>query len=188
MALHMFVHTSSDLAYAISANPAVLQLPLVTTLDVILARGLLAFVTDALVAVILLVGFDAFGVGAAPHYFLGVLLALGVCWLLGMACGILNAVINVFFKSWDKFWVQLMRILYFISGIFYVPETMPDWVRNILAWNPILQAIDWFRVSFFEGYHPYWLDRSGLALLALLTFVLALAVERALRPRLYEPS
>lgn len=184
---HMFVHTSSDLAFAISGNVAVLQLPLVTTLDVILARGLLEFATDAVVAVILLVGFNVFGIGAVPHHFLGVVLALVVVWLFGMGCGILNAVINVFFKSWDKFWVQLMRILYFVSGIFYVPETMPDWVRNTLVWNPILQAVDWFRINFFEGYRPYWLDRAGLALLALLTFLLALALERVLRPKLYEP-
>jgi ABC-type polysaccharide/polyol phosphate export permease/predicted Zn-dependent protease len=184
---HMFVHTSSDLAYAISSNAAVLQLPLVTTLDVILARGLLEFITDAAVAVILLGAFTAFGIGAVPHHFIGVALVLGVVWLFGMGCGILNAVINVFFKSWEKIWAQLMRILYFVSGIFYVPMMMPDWARNILVWNPILQAVDWFRVNFFEGYKPYWLDRGGLALLALLTFLLALALERALRPRLYEP-
>jgi capsular polysaccharide transport system permease protein len=184
---HMFVHTSSNLTYAISGNAAVLQLPSVTTLDVILARGLLELVTDAVVAVILLAAFTAFGIGAVPHHFLEVATALAIIWLFGMGCGTVNAVINVFFKSWDKIWAQLMRILYFTSGIFYVPAMMPDWVRHILVWNPVLQGVDWFRTSFFVGYAPYWLDRGGLALLALSTFLLGLALERALRPRLYEP-
>ncbi|HVH77313.1 MAG TPA: ABC transporter permease [Stellaceae bacterium] len=185
---HMFVHTSSNLAYAISGSAALLQLPLVTTLDLVIARGLVEFVTDALVAVILLVGFSAFGLHARPHDLLGVAAALIASWLFGCGCGVVNAVVNRFVKSWDKIWVQLTRVLYFASGIFYVPAMMPDWIRGILVWNPVLQAVEWFRGSFFEGYAPHWLDRSYLAGLALLSLLLGLALERRLRPRLFEPS
>ena len=37
-------------------------------------------------------------------------------------------------------------------------------MRDILAWNPILHAVDWFRSSFFAEYEPHWLDRSYLAI------------------------
>ncbi|HEV2301739.1 MAG TPA: tetratricopeptide repeat protein [Stellaceae bacterium] len=185
---HMFVHTSSNLAYAISGSAALLQLPLVTTLDLVIARGLVEFVTDALVAVILLVGLSAFGLHARPHDLFGIGAALIASWLLGCGCGIVNAVVNRFVKSWDKIWVQLARVLYFTSGIFYVPAMMPDRIRDILVWNPVLQAVEWFRSSFFEGYDPHWLDRSYLAGLALLAVLLGLGLERRLRPRLFEPS
>jgi ABC-type polysaccharide/polyol phosphate export permease len=184
----MFVHTSSNLAYAISGSASLLQLPLVTTLDLVIARGLVEFVTDALVAVILLLGFGAFGLHARPHDLFGVALALVASWLLGCGCGVVNAVANRFVKSWDKIWVQLTRVLYFASGIFYVPAMMPDWIRDILAWNPVLQAVEWFRSRFFEGYEPHWLDRSYLVVLAVLTVFLGLGLERRLRPRLFEPS
>ena len=49
---HVFIHSSSSMTYAVTANGALLQLPLVGTFDVILARGLLELVTDVLVAVI----------------------------------------------------------------------------------------------------------------------------------------
>ena len=185
---HMFVHTSSNLAYAISGSTALLQLPLVTTLDLVIARGLVEFVTDTLVAVILLLGFGAFGLHAQPHDLFGVAAALFASWLFGCGWGVINAVVNRFVKSWDKVWVQLTRALYFASGIFYVPAMMPDWIRGILVWNPVLQAVEWFRSSFFQGYEPHWLDRSYLAALALLTLLLGLGLERCLRPRLYEPS
>jgi ABC-type polysaccharide/polyol phosphate export permease/Flp pilus assembly protein TadD len=185
---HIFVHTSGSMTYAISANSALLQLPLVGTFDVVLARGLLELSTDLLVAVILLAGFAAVGLPVLPHDFGGLAAAVAATWLFACGCGFINAVINAFFKAWDKIWAQLTRMLYFGSGIFYVPGMMPDWVRERLAWNPILQGVDWFRSSFFADYTPQWLDRIYLVGAALFVLTAGLALERGLRRRLYEPS
>jgi capsular polysaccharide transport system permease protein len=184
---HLFVHTSSSMTYAITANGSLLQLPLVGTFDVLMARGLLELLTDILVATILLAAFDAMGFGRLPQDFGGVAAALLVVWLLGCGCGFLNAVLNAFTKSWDKIWAQLTRLLYFCSGIFYVPGMMPDWIRDILAWNPILHAVDWFRSSFFQDYEPHWLDNSYLVTIAVATLLAGLGLERGLQRRLYEP-
>ena len=184
---HIFVHTSSSMTYAVTANGSLLQLPVVGTFDVILARGLLELVTDLLVAAILLAGFGVLGWGTLPRDFSGLAAAVAAVWLLGCGFGFVNAVVNSFCKSWDKIWAQLTRILYFCSGIFYVPGMMPDWIRDMLAWNPVLQAVDWFRASFFADYVPHWLDRSYLAAVTGLVLLAGLALERGLRHRLYEP-
>jgi len=184
---HMFVHTSSSMTYAIASNGSLLQLPLVGTFDVLIARGLLELLTDTLVAALLLAGFGALGLGALPQDVAGVSTSLLVVWLLGCGCGFINAVINAFAKSWDKIWAQLTRLLYFCSGIFYVPGMMPDWIRDILAWNPVLHAVDWFRSSFFREYEPHWLDRSYLLTFAVVTLLAGLGLERGLQRRLYEP-
>jgi ABC-type polysaccharide/polyol phosphate export permease/Flp pilus assembly protein TadD len=184
---HLFVHTSSSMTCAVSANGALLQLPLVGTFDVLVARGLLELVTDVLVAAIMLAGFGAIGLGGMPCDLAGVAAASAAVWLLGCGCGFINAAINAFIKSWDKIWAQLTRILYFCSGIFYVPGMMPDWIRDRLAWNPVLQAVDWFRASFFDDYLPHWLDREYLLAVAGLALLAGLALERGLRRRLCEP-
>jgi capsular polysaccharide transport system permease protein len=184
---HLFIHTSTSMTYAISTNGSLLQLPLVSTFDVVMARGLLELITDTMVAVILLAAFGAVGLGVLPHDLSGVTASMLMVWLFGCGCGFINAVINAFSKSWDKIWVQFTRLLYFCSGIFYVPGMMPDWIREILAWNPILHAVDWFRSSFFQEYDPHWLDRSYLSTVAVLTLLAGLGLERGLRRRLYEP-
>jgi ABC-type polysaccharide/polyol phosphate export permease/Flp pilus assembly protein TadD len=184
---HLFIHTSSSMTYAVTSNGSLLQLPLVTTFDVIIARGLLELVTDLLVAIILLAGFGALGLGTMPDNFAGLFASIAAAWAFGCGCGFINAVINRFCKSWDKIWAQLTRLLYFCSGIFYVPGMMPDWIRDILAWNPVLHAVDWFRSSFFVDYEPHWLDRTFLVTVAGVTLLAGLALERALRRRLYEP-
>ena len=185
---HVFVHTSSNLAYAITANGSLLQLPSVTTFDVILARGLLELATDAVVAVLLLAGFSLLGWHVLPDNAATAGLAVLAVWAFACGCGYINAVLNVLCKSWDKIWVQLVRLLYFASGIFYVPGMMPDWVRDILAWNPVLQAVDWVRSGFYAEYAPHWLDRGYLVTVALVALVAGLGLERGLRRKLYEPS
>jgi capsular polysaccharide transport system permease protein len=183
----MFVHTSSAMSHAITSNGALLRLPLVTTFDVIAARGLLETITDVIVAVMLLVGFGMAGLAATPDDLWAPSTALLVTALFGCGFGFINAVLTVLYRSWDKIWPQITRALYFFSGIFYVPGMMPDWARDTLVWNPLLHAIDWFRAGFYAAYQPHWLDRSYLVMLAILVLLGGIALERGLRSRLSEP-
>jgi len=184
---HVFVHTSTSMTYAVTSNGSLLQLPPVKPFDVILARGLLEFATDLVVAVSLLAGFAAAGIPAMPADLSSISTALVVTALFGCGVGFINAVVQTLFRSWDKLWNNATRLLYFLSGIFYVPGMMPDWARDILAWNPLLHAIDWFRAGFFTTYQPHWLDRRYLATAAVVALLAGLALERGLRRRLSEP-
>jgi capsular polysaccharide transport system permease protein len=185
---HLFVHTSGSMMYGVTGNVPLLQLPPVKPFDVILARGLLEFATDLAVAVVLLAGFAAVGLPALPDDLWAAATALIVTALWGCGVGYVNAVLQTLFRSWDRLWNNATRLFYFCSGIFYVPGMMPDWVRGILAWNPLLHAIDWFRAGFFAGYQPHWLDRRYLLLAALLALLTGLGLERAARHRLSEPA
>jgi capsular polysaccharide transport system permease protein len=185
---HVFVHASTSMMHGVTSNGSLLQLPPVKPFDVILARGLLEFATDLVVAVLLLAGFVAIGIRALPDDLWSVAIALIVTGFLGCGIGFINAVLQTLFRSWDKLWSNATRLLYFFSGIFYVPGMMPDWARDLLAWNPLLHAIDWFRAGFFVSYQPHWLDRRYLVLSAILAMLMGLALERGLRRRLCEPA
>jgi capsular polysaccharide transport system permease protein len=184
---HVFVHASSGMSHAIVGNAPLLQLPPVTTFDVIVARGLLEVMTDLVVAVLLLAGFLAAGLNALPDDLWAPSMALLVTAMLGCGVGAVNAVATVFWRSWEKAYAQLTRVLYFVSGIFYVPGMMPDWARDILAWNPLLHSIDWFRAGFFESYQPHWLDQSYLVVAAIVALFAGLALHRLLRRKLSAP-
>jgi len=175
------------MSHAIVGNAPLLQLPPVTSFDVIAARGLLEIVTDVTVAVMLLAGFAAIGVAAMPDDLWAASIALLTIAALGCGIGFINAVLTVFWRSWEKTYAQVTRILYFISGIFYVPAMMPDWARDALAWNPLLHAIDWFRAGFFASYQPHWLDRSYLVILAIVALLAGFALQRGFRRRLSAP-
>jgi ABC-type polysaccharide/polyol phosphate export permease/Flp pilus assembly protein TadD len=185
----VFVHASTSMMHAVTSNGALLQLPPVKPLDAILARGLLEFVTDIVVAVLILAGFAALGISAMPDDLGEAATAVIVTAVLGCGLGFVNAVLQTVLRSWDRVWNNVTRLLYFFSGIFYVPGMMPDWARDILAWNPLLHAIDWFRAGFFASYAPHWLDRRFLVVSAVLVVLAGLALERGLRRRLLsEPA
>jgi ABC-type polysaccharide/polyol phosphate export permease/tetratricopeptide (TPR) repeat protein len=185
---HVFVHTSTSMMYGVTSNGSLLQLPPVKPFDVILARGILEFATDLVVAALLLAGFAALGIPATPNNLSNTATALIVTALFGFGFGFANAVLQTLFRSWDKLWNNATRLLYFFSGIFYVPGMMPDWARDILAWNPLLHAIDWFRTGFFASYQPHWLDRRYLMIAAVLAMLGGMWLERSLRRRLSEPA
>jgi ABC-type polysaccharide/polyol phosphate export permease/thioredoxin-like negative regulator of GroEL len=114
----MFVHTSSGMCHAITGNAQLMQLPPVTSFDAIAARALVEVMTDIVVATILLAGFIAIGTAALPDDLWASSLALLATAALGCGIGWANAVMTVFWRSWEKGYNQLTRVLYFISGIF----------------------------------------------------------------------
>jgi capsular polysaccharide transport system permease protein len=181
---HLFVHASTGMSHALLNNAPLLQLPPVTSFDVITARGLLEVMTDIVVAVVLLAGFLVIGLHAVPDDLWQTAIAALTVAAFGCGAGFVNAVTTVFWRSWDKVYAQLTRLLYFVSGIFYVPGMMPDGVRDILVWNPLLHAIDWFRAGFFDLYQPHWLDRSYVAIVAVVSLLAGLALHRSLRRKL----
>ncbi len=172
------------MSHALINNAPLLQLPPVSSFDVIAARGFLEVMTDVIVAVALLAGFLAIGLHALPDDLWEPSIAVLAIAAFGCGVGFVNAVVTVFWRSWEKTYAQLTRLLYFVSGIFYVPGMMPDWVRDILVWNPLLHAIDWFRAGFFEVYQPHWLDRSYVAVVAIASLVAGLALHRLLSRKL----
>jgi capsular polysaccharide transport system permease protein len=181
---HVFVHASTGMSHALINNAPLLQLPPVSSFDVIAARGFLEVMTDLVVAVSLLAGFLAIGLRAMPDDLWEPSIAVLTIAAFGCGIGFVNAVTTVFWRSWEKTYAQLTRLLYFVSGIFYVPGMMPDWARDILVWNPLLHAIDWFRAGFFEVYRPHWLDRSYVAIVAIVSLLVGLALHRLLRRKL----
>ncbi|WP_398471784.1 ABC transporter permease [Tardiphaga sp.] len=177
----LFVHTSEQVGHAIQRNKSMLQLPLVTNLNAIAACGLLELCTELVVAIVFIAGFLAAGIDAIPKSLGGAAGAILVCWLLGMGLGIINAIMNVFSHAWHQVFGGVQRLLYFCSGIFYVPGMMPEWLRDIFAWNPLLHCVDWFRSSFFQAYEPRWLSISYPIVCCLVLIAIGLGLEAALR-------
>jgi ABC-type polysaccharide/polyol phosphate export permease/Flp pilus assembly protein TadD len=184
----LFVHTSEQVGRAIEQNRPLLMLPMVTNLRCITARGLLELFTVVVVSLTFILGFRFFGVDAIPHDLPAALTAIGLVWAIGMGFGIISAVAGIFISAWHYTFQVLLRFLYFCSGIFYAPGAMPESVRDILAWNPLLHCIDLFRISFFPAYAPSWLSSSYAGISALAVLFFGLLIEGAFRGKILKTS
>ena len=180
----LFSNTIFGIQPSLIANRSILQIPLVQKLDVFLAKGLLELLTQFTIVIIMLTIFLAIGLPAIPNDVPKAGLALFCLWVMAFGIGVTNAVIKHFIKSWEHVFGNVVRVLYFTSGIFFNPLNMPVWLREVLAWNPVLQCVDWVRSGFFQGWNPYWLDPYYAVYWAVGTLTVGLCMERMFRRQL----
>lgn len=180
----MFSHVSNEVMGSVQANRSVLQLPLVRRPDVLAARAALQLATELMVGIVVFSVAALLGEQGVPHDPLTSAAAIAGLWLFAVGVGSVNLVVNDMFPSWDTFYAALVRMLYFASGIYYSPISMPGSVRDVLAWNPILQGIELFRTGFFRGYEPHWVAPGYFATCVTGVLLIGLCLERALRSRM----
>jgi capsular polysaccharide transport system permease protein len=128
--------------------------------------------------------FFAFGYGETLDNISAAVAAYLAVWLFAFGVGFIGSVVNNLTKLWQQSWITVSRMLYFLSGIFFIPQMMPDWARDIVVWNPLLVGIEWFRSGFFPGYSPPWIHRTYMVGVSLACIILGAALERGLRRRL----
>jgi capsular polysaccharide transport system permease protein len=180
----MFSHVSHDVMSASEANNAMLQLPIVKRTDIMIAHALRQFATEICVGIIIFSIAALLGEQGMPADPMTAMMAVTVLWLLAVGVGAFNLVILEAFPSYETLYASLIRLLYVASGIYFSPISMPDWARDILVWNPVLQGIEFFRSGFFPQYDPHWVDVNYLLIWVVASIGIGFALERALRSRM----
>lgn len=159
-------------------NTQLLFYPRVTYMDAIISRFFLVSLTQFLSAVIVFGGIilldsvnQRLDIGA-------ILLGFGVAILLGLGMGVLNCVIIHLVPSWRHIWSILTRPLFLISCIFFMFDTLPIWIQNILWWNPLIHIIGITRVGFYSVYEGGYIALAYPLAIAGVTLFLGLALLR----------
>lgn len=149
IAYNMYSGMVSYLTSAVSANKGLLQYPIVSPIDPIVARGILQAVTSLLVAFVIL-WITRLG-EKHPHSLLwGDLVEATVfAWILATGVALGNVVLFERFPLYDKLFGIIMRPLFMLSGVFYVPSQMPHPFREFLLANPVTQVVILFREGFY---------------------------------------
>ena len=88
------------------------------------------------------------------------------------------------FYSWVTGYALLTIIFYISSGILFVPDALPEVARYPLSFNPVLQAVEWMRSAYYEGYGSLVLDKVYLLTCGICTIFGGIALERLIRGRL----
>jgi capsular polysaccharide transport system permease protein len=180
----MFSHVSHDVMSAAEANNAMLQLPIVKRTDIIAAHALRQFATELVVGIIIFSIAALLGQRGLPADLPTAFAGVTLLWLLAVGIGAFNLVVVELFPSYETLYAAIVRLLYLLSGIYFSPMAMPDWIRDLLVWNPVLQGIELFRSGFFPQYAPHWLDVNYLLLWVVASLGVGFALERSTRARM----
>lgn len=183
--LFMFIHVSVRVRGATTGTRNSARFPAETMLDAVLAHGIVQGMVNCTLLVGMLVGMALWGIReATPHSPTTAVAAILILFVFAIGAGLINATITTFLSFWQYMYSAVARITVLMSGVFLAPDTMPPQFRDVVAWNPIVHAIEWFRTAFYPIYPAIILDFGYLFTSVLGTLVVGLAITRVLRRRL----
>lgn len=174
---------------SISGNRQLLTLPPVKIHDVIAARTILEAATYLFVGFMMFLAVFMAGIPeAVPYDLLPVFEAFGFAMTLGVGVGMINIVIVSYFHNWMTFFGFISTPLWFLSGLWYIPDEISEPLRSYLLYNPLVHVIMLSRSGFYREFKPALLDMPYLIGFAGVVLAIGLAMVRTARRRVLAPT
>lgn len=157
-------------------NRPLLYFPGIDVFDLFAARIILEIVSGTLVVVIVLATLAILGHDLAIADWPGFLYGLLRAWLMGVATGLIFGALGTMWTIAVMLGNVMGPLVWVTAGVLFLPDGLPDKLRDILAYHPLCQIIDGVRVAYFSEYASSFYDQGilNISLLALLAFGMAL--------------
>ena len=120
-------------------------------------------------------------ISALPHRIEFLIASMLLAVSIGFGVGLFNAVVGFYVPPWRPIYELLTRGLFFLSGIFYVPDHLPPAMRDVLAWNPLVHVVALSRKAFYDTYPTDVLNYTYVYGWALGALFIGLWIERMFR-------
>jgi capsular polysaccharide transport system permease protein len=187
LVLRMFQEVSGAVGAAISFNQALMAYPRVTYVDSLVARSVLAILTQVMVSAIIFTGVFLIEDVRVIIDFGPILMTYSMLILLAVGIGTFNSYMSFSFPVYKLIWGVLTRPLMLVSGVFYIYEDLPRVAQNILWYNPLLHLTGLMRTGFYSTYEPSYISLNYVALLgAVPMFFGALLLRKFSKDILYK--
>lgn len=158
LTIRVYQQIAAKLMASIPYNKPLLTYPRVTMIDSMIARTVLSFLTQIMVSAIVMVGIFATQRINEHMNFSPILAGLGLCVLLAVGVGSLNAFLVVRFPVWLTVWGIVTRPLALLSGLFYIYEDLPTLAQKIIWFNPLIHVTGMVRAGVYSTYDPSYVS------------------------------
>ncbi|WP_281968887.1 ABC transporter permease [Roseovarius nanhaiticus] len=155
---NLYQNVSTTVARALNFSKPLMQYPVVTWGDAVLARFVLNALVGILVAYVVLSLITVF---VDAHVLLDIapiLKVIGLTLLMGLAVGVLNCVLLGLFGAWETIWAIVTRPLFIASGVLFTYEDVPASVQGFLWYNPLIHITGLMRQGFYSTYSPSYIS------------------------------
>lgn len=179
----VFSYVSRFVVLGIITNKALLVFPAIKVTDILFSRMIIEVINTSVVIIALICILWYLDVDFIPHDMRNAAYALGVSLLLGLGTGIGNALVGAMFPMWITGYMLLVLVLWLTSGVLFVPNSLPVYLRDLLYFNPCIHIVEWMREAFYSEYRSLVLDKYAITGFSLYTIAHGLFVERMARGR-----
>jgi len=172
----LFMDVTGKVASAIRFSRPLMTYPVITFVDVIIARFLLNVVTHLVVMVIVIAGVFAFYELPLDFDLVHIANAIGMASVLALGVGTVNCYLSTAFPVYERFWQVATRPLIIVSGLFFVFESVPTAFRDYLWWNPLYHITGEMRSGLYATYDATYVSPSFVYLIGFSTLALGLLI------------
>jgi capsular polysaccharide transport system permease protein len=178
--LYFFIYVSRHMRGSVDQPNQ--RLPIEQRLDHIIVHIIIRIIDYTILGLILFGGiYLLFSTEAMPDDLTKILAACAAIVGLGFGWGVLNLVLSKSSRFWGFVFPSISRTLVIFSGVFFLPDFLLPETRYVLSFNPMLHAVQLFRLGFYPQYPAVGLDTHYLAYSAILFVFLGFMVERVSR-------
>ena len=154
----LFSNSINRVAEAVNGNKPLLYYPQVRPLDLVIARSTLEAATLIAVFILVMGGEALVAQRLEIHDPLLVISGMAAASALGTGFGLVFCGLGQISSVVDRARGFLMRPLFWVSGIFFAAEMLPESTRNEFLWNPMLHVTEMTRAGWFESYEATYVD------------------------------
>lgn len=148
----LWLYGHRQIMIAFQQNRPLLYFPGVDISDLLSARIIIEVASGTLVVVMVLLALALIGYDITPGHLAGFVYGLMLAWLLGIATGLIFGNVGAMWPAFLMFGNLLGPLFWITSGIVYLPDALPDKLKDILVYFPLCQIVDFVRSSFFSEY------------------------------------
>jgi len=174
------------LATVIPQNRQLLNIPLIQPFHLIFGRCILETLNAVIVLALFMSVVSLFDVDILPADTTEASKAIGAAVFLGIGLGVFNvimcALVGQFFLI---FFILVMVALYIFAGVYLPPSAMPENLREYMAYNPLLQLVEWLRSAYYTSYDSELINKSLILWVGGISLTLGLIGERFLRGKFF---
>lgn len=154
-----FYHSmQSFVAGTINANRALLNYPIVSPFDAVISRYVVQIMTSLLISVLVFT-FVTYKDHLSLH--IDLVMIFSACFtasILGLGVGLTNSALFARSKLYEQIYGVVTKPMFLISGVFFLPDSLPQPYSTYLLWNPLVHVTMWFRVGVYREYRAYSFD------------------------------
>lgn len=154
----MSLEIMNKIGASLRFSKALLAYPAVQFVDAVIARSILAVLTNLIVMGIvltaILVIYDINSIIDPGSIALSLVMAVA----LGFGIGCMNCYLFSDFPAWERVWQVLTRPLVLVSGVIFLFDTMPTVIQSMMWYNPLTHVVGAMRRGFFSTYDAPYVD------------------------------
>lgn len=177
----LFQHIAIGSLGAVEANHSLFNYQRVKPSDTVLARALLEVIIFLATALVIFLGLAWLGYTFHWRDTLLFFSALGGLMMVSLGLGFALSVIGPLWQESKKVVPVLLRPMFFISGIFFSANSLPERWKTWALLNPLLHSSELMRRAMFEEYTSEEGSLTYLCLFGLVTLFLGLCFYRVFR-------